>query len=82
MQYFAQRGMDVYHVAKLCDGCIATHQGSDFLHHISSMSAKGMTAGDTVIVIREELQHTLTLAHRQRLAIGTPERLAAVVAHC
>ena len=67
--------MNMNHVAKLFKGGFATCQYGHLLNDISSMGSIGMTAKDAVICSNEEFQHTLRLAHRLRLAVGTPEGL-------
>ena len=72
--------MDVYHVAQLSDCGLAAHQHAGLLDKVGSVGTKGVASQDTSTVgLREELEHTLGLAHGQCLAIGAPESLAALV---
>ena len=83
----------MHHVAQLCDGGVATHQSRDLLNDVGTVGTIGVTTQDQpgrspreggILPIflaggSKEFEHTLRGAHRQGLAIGTPEGLVALV---
>ena len=73
LQYFAEGGVDVYHVAEFGEGGVLAHQYADFLHDVGSMGAIGMTANDALLLVSKEFQHAFRLVHGLCFSVGSPE---------
>ena len=73
LQYFAEGGVDVYHVAEFGEGGVLAHQYADFLHDVGSMGAIGMAANDALLLVSKELQHAFRLVHGLCFSVGSPE---------
>ena len=50
LQHFTERRMDMHHVTELVGSGVATHQDTNLLNDIGSMSTIGMTAQNTMLI--------------------------------
>ena len=61
LQYFAEGGVDVYHVAEFGEGGVLAHQYADFLYDVGSMGAIGMAATEALWLVGTVVRHAFRL---------------------